>query len=257
VRGVPHLKDLNEKFRLRGFEIVAVSDEPVNTIDNFVKQHSIEYGIVRATGVLQLYGGRGYPSAWALDAEGKVIWKGHPNSVNDAMVEEWIKDLAPLKVDRELDRALRNAVRAFDSGDYGRALSDARQAAERSDDEKVKADAAYLESLVQKHIDLNKAKYEKSKEGGDLIALSKALQEALAKFKGSEHGDKADEELKELNRSKEFKDTVKAHEELEKIKPQLDDMRPANAKRALERIASRYPDTAAGKEAAELARRYE
>jgi hypothetical protein len=34
-------------------------------------------------------------------------------------------------------------------------------------------------------------------------------------------------------------------------------MKPSSAKKALEKLAKKYPETAAGKEAAELAKRYE
>ena len=36
----------------------------------------------------------------------------------------------------------------------------------------------------------------------------------------------------------------------------LEDMRPSSARKKLEKIAEKYPDTPAGKEAAELAKRY-
>jgi hypothetical protein len=256
VRGVPHLKELNEKFRSRGFEIVAVSDEDEHKIDSFVKEHSIEYGTIRAQGVLDLYGGRGYPSAWALDTEGKVVWSGHPANVTGDMVEKWVENVAPTKVNKELNRALKGAVKAFDSGELGKALTEAKELGDKTDDLAAKADADYLESLVQKHIDLNTAKRSKAKESGDLVALGVALEEAATKFKGHEIGEKADTELKELKKSKEFKDTLDAHKELEKIKPYLKDYRPSTARTKLEKIADKYPETPAGKEAAELAKQF-
>ncbi len=247
---------MNEKFRARGFEIVAVSDEDASKLESFIKQQGIEYGIIQADGVLQQYGGRGYPSAWALDPEGKVIWKGHPSSVSAEMVEGWVANIAPTKLDRELDRALRGAVKAFDAGEYGKALTEAQEEAAKSEDATIKADAAHLESLIKKHIEANESKRAKAKESGDLVALGTALEEAAAKFKGHEIGDTASTELKELKKSKEYKDTLAAHNELEKLRPMLDDLRPSTAKKRLEVIAKKYPGTPAGKEAAELAGKY-
>jgi hypothetical protein len=206
--------------------------------------------------VLKLYGGRGYPSAWALDGDGKVIWSGHPAGVTNEMVEKWVENIAPTKVNREVDRSLSKAAKTFDAGEYGQALQEAKDAAAKTEDEAVKADAAYIESLVQKHLDANAAKQAKAKEEGDLVALGKALEEAAAKFKGSEPGNTADAAWKELKKSKEYKDTIAAHNELEAARPLLDDMKPSSARKKLERIAKKYPETKAGKEASELAKRY-
>jgi hypothetical protein len=234
-----------------------VSDEGAGKIEPYIKQHDIKYGVVYAQNVLTTYGGRGYPSAWAVGPDGKVIWGGHPASVTEEMVEGWVKDLAPTKVDKELAKELKGAVKAFDSGEYGKALTEANKAAETAEDELVKTDAKYLTDLVQKHIDLYTAKMTKARESGDLVKLGKALGEASAKFKDSEQGEKWAGELKELEKSDEYKETVKASDELEKLRPKLEDMKPSSAKKALEKIAKKYPETTAGKEAAELAKRYE
>lgn len=257
MNGVPHLQELSDKFRDRGFEIVAVSSEAAATIQTkFVEGKSATFGVVKAN-ISAVYETRGIPHCWVLDAEGKCIFKGHPNGVKNEMVEEWVSDLAPTKVGREVARELKNAAKAFDGGDLGKAQSEARKAAEGSEDEAVKSDAAYIEGLVQKNADVHKAKVEKARSGGDAVALGKALAEASERLKGTEQGNAWKQEHTELTKSSEFKDSVKASDDLEKLKPKLEDMKKDRAKKSLEAIAKKYPETKAGKEAAELAKSYE
>jgi hypothetical protein len=257
MRGVPHLQELHDAYNDNGFEIVAVSNEDVGKIQSgLIDAHKVTYGVVRAD-IGSIYESRGIPHSWVLDADGKCIYKGHPSGVTKEKVAEWVKDLAPAKVDKELHKDLKKAVSAFDKGEIGKALVDADSVADGTEDEEVKQDAEYLKSLVQKHIDLYTAKMTKAREGGDLIALGETLEKASEAFKGSDHGDKWSGELKELKKTSEYKNTVKARDELEKLRPKLEDMRTSSARKALEKIADKYPDTPAGKEAAELAKRYQ
>ena len=237
---------------------MAVSDEAVAKIEGFIKQHEASYGVVNAKGVLQLYGGRGYPSAWVVDAEGKVIWSGHPSKVTDAEVDEWLKSLLPTKVDRELASELKGAVKAFDGAEYGKALTAAREAAKAEGaSEQVKADAAHLESLVQKHINAANTKRDAAKAAGDLVKAAGVLEKAAEQFKGSDYGTECATARAELVKSKEYKDCVEAAEQLAKLKPKLEDMKSASAHKALKKIADKYPATPAGKEAAELLKSYQ
>ena len=257
MKGVPHLQELNDKFRERGFEIVAVSKEDANLIQTkLIDAKKVTYGVVKAD-IGSIYETRGIPHCWVLDAEGKCIFKGHPSSVTAESVEEWVKNLAPTKVDREVAKEVKGAAESFNKGEYGKAQVEAVKVGAEATDELVKADAKYVEELVQKHVDIYTKKMEAARTAGDLVKLGKVMEEAAAKFKGSEQGDKWATEAKELVKSKEYKDTLKAQEDLDELKPKLEDMKGSSAKKALEKIAKKYPDTPAGKEAAELAKRYE
>lgn len=257
MTGVPHLQELTDKFRDKGFEIVAVSSEDAALIQSkMIDGKKPTFGVVKAD-ISKLYETRGIPHSWVLDAEGKCIYKGHPSGVTAEKVTEWVANLAPTKVDKELAKELSGAVKAFDKGEYGKAYNECKETAEAATDELVKADADYLMGLLNKHIKLTENKLERAKAAGDLPSQAAALDEGAAKFKGSEKGDTWGNEAKELKKSKEYKDCVAAQEALDKLKPKLEDMKPANARKDLEKIAKKYPETPAGKEAAELAKRYE
>lgn len=257
MRGVPHLKELFTKYNSRGFELVAVSAETEDKIAGFVAgDKKPNYTVVRYSKIGEEYSIKGWPSAWVLDAEGKVLWADHfIDKVTDEQWEKWLANLAPTKVDKELAKELNGAVKAFDKGEVGKAMAEGKKVAEVATDEAVKADCAYLEELCKKHVTLHENRIKGA--GEDKVARVKALEEAAAKLKGSEVGTNWDTEAKELKKSKEYKDCASSSEELAKLKPQLKDMKEATAKKKLEGIAKKYPDTPAGKEAAELAKSYE
>jgi hypothetical protein len=257
MTGVPHLQELSDKYRNRGFELVAVSPEAEATIQTkLIDAKKVTYGVVKAN-IGAVYESRGIPHCWVLDPEGKCIFKGHPNSVTVEMVGEWVKDFGPIKLEREVAKDLQDVAETFNKGEYGKALVAAQKAGAASEDEQVKADAKFIEEQAQEHVDGYTRRMEAARTAGDLVKLSKLMEEAAARFKGSEQGDKWDGEAKELVKSKEYKDTLKAQEALDELKPKLEDMKGSKARKDLEKIAKKYPDTKAGKEAAELAKRYE
>jgi hypothetical protein len=259
MRGVPHLKELFTKYHDRGFELVAVSNETEAKIDGFVTgTNKPNYTVVRYSKIAEEYGVKGWPSAWVVDSEGKVLWADHfIDKVTDEQWETWLKDVAPAKVGREVAKELKGSVTAFNKGEYGKSLAELEKVASETQDEAVKADAEYVKGLLQRRIDGFTTKIAKADETGDLALKGQVLAKAAAQFEGSTQGETWATELKELEKSDAYKDTVKASEALEKLRPTLEDMKPSSAKKALEKIAKKYPETKAGKEAAELAKRYE
>lgn len=253
MAGVPHLKELNAKYKDRGLKLLAVSNEAENTIDGFVKgPKKPDYTVVRYQQIAELYKVSGWPSAWVLDAEGKVLWADHfVDKISADQWDKWLANLAPTKVGKELNKALNGAVKSFDKGDIGKAMAEAKKVAEGATDEAVKADCDYLTSLCNKHVALFENKMKSA--GADLVAKLKLMEEGAAKLKGSEIGTKWEAEAKELKKS----DGYAAFEALAKLKPKLPDMRTSSARKQLEAIAKKYPETDAGKEAAELAKEYQ
>lgn len=258
MEGVPHLNELNARFREQGFEIVAASDEEEGAIAGFVKSRKLAYGVVKASkaAVYGAYGANGYPSAWVLDTEGKVIWSGHPATLKDTQVEKWIKDLAPGKITRKLAEPLKDAVAAYNAGDFGKAANEVAKHA-NSDDATVKADAAQIQAALDKRRALGEARIKKAREAGDLVKLAEMLGAEAKAFDGSDFGKQCAEESAKVKADKNYENCAKAKAALDKLKPKINDMLESKAKKALERIARDFPDTPAGKEAAELAKDFE
>ena len=85
-RSIPHLTEVAAKFRDRGVQIVGVSDEEAGVVKPFVEQQgdTMDYVVAIDTkgGVgkayMGAYGQDGIPTAFIVDAGGKVVWYGHP-----------------------------------------------------------------------------------------------------------------------------------------------------------------------------------
>lgn len=87
---MPHLNDLNSRFAPRGLKIVAVSNETGDEIAAFIRQERVTYPVARAARAFADYGVRGIPHAFIVGRDGKVLWRGHPGSISDGMVEAWL-----------------------------------------------------------------------------------------------------------------------------------------------------------------------
>lgn len=94
IEEVPKLEATYEKYNGKGLNVVALtkvtrtsSDEKVN---EFIKEHKLTFPVGKEAGDMSTrFGVQGIPAA-AVVKDGKVVWRGHPARVTDAMIEGWI-----------------------------------------------------------------------------------------------------------------------------------------------------------------------
>ena len=97
LTSIPHLTELQEKFKDRGVNIIGVSDEELATVESFVKKMgdkmaytvAIDAGAT-SKGYMGKYGVGGIPHAFVVK-DGKVVWHGHPMDPMDKL-DDAIKD---------------------------------------------------------------------------------------------------------------------------------------------------------------------
>ena len=255
MSGVPHLQELHDKFSEKGFKICAVSSEKADLIQKkFIDGKKVTYGVVKAD-IGADYASRGITACWVLDAEGKCLFKGHPSGVTSEKVKKWIENIVPLKITEDLGKSLKNAVKSYNSGEYGKAQKQATDVKASGDETTKNADV--ILDLITRRIELGEKKVETLKAAGDLVKAGTLLEELADSFKGSEKGEEFEKSAKELIKSKEYKDAVKASGMLEKLRTKLPYMTEKKAQKDLEKIIKKYPETKAGKEAAEMIKDYE
>lgn len=250
MAGVPHLIELNNTYRERGFEILAVSKEDSALIESkLIKAKSPTYGVVKAD-IGSLYQTNGIPHGWVLDPEGKCIWEGHPANLNEKQIEDWIKDLAPGKITREVVKQLKPSVEAYNKGQFGKAYNAVADFL-AAEDEKVKADAEYVNGVIEKRKAAGENKAKKFRDGGDLVKLVAVLDEESKAWEGCDYGKSCAEESKTVKASKEYKLCQKAAEAWAKLEPKLKDLTDEKAAKALEKFMKDYPNTPQAKLAEE------
>jgi thiol-disulfide isomerase/thioredoxin len=83
---IPHLTELQKKFKDRDVVFIGVSDEEVATVKKFVEKmgDKMDYTVAVDTdrktskGYMTAYGQGGIPTAFIVDKQGRIAWLGHP-----------------------------------------------------------------------------------------------------------------------------------------------------------------------------------
>jgi len=86
---IPHLTALQKTY-VNKISIVALTAEPVDVLNQFMKEHGDElsYTVGHISKDLMsqfLEGAPGVPYCYIIDKKGNVVWKGHPSSVEDVL----------------------------------------------------------------------------------------------------------------------------------------------------------------------------
>jgi thiol-disulfide isomerase/thioredoxin len=93
-REVPKLQATYDKFRDSGLDVVALTkitkSSTEEKVTGFIETNSLNFPIAKERGdVSRYFNVSGIPAA-AVVKDGQVIWRGHPGSLNDAMIEKWL-----------------------------------------------------------------------------------------------------------------------------------------------------------------------
>jgi thiol-disulfide isomerase/thioredoxin len=94
---IPHLTELQEKFKDRGVNIIGVSNEDLATVEPFVKKmgEKMAYTVAidagdTSKGYMGKYGVGGIPHAFVVK-DGAVVWHGHPMAELEAAIADALK----------------------------------------------------------------------------------------------------------------------------------------------------------------------
>ena len=92
-KSIPHLNDLNKKFKDKGLVVIGISSEDKNTVENFRKGTPMEYNVALDKGgkLSQQFGINGIPHAFVVGKDGKIVWEGHPMGLNESVLENALK----------------------------------------------------------------------------------------------------------------------------------------------------------------------
>ncbi len=89
---IPMLNELQQKYRSRGFVILAISSESASVIEEFLFEHPVIYtNLVGTEDLEQEYGAVGLPTGFLIDGEGRVAevyFGAKPRRVLKQKIEE-------------------------------------------------------------------------------------------------------------------------------------------------------------------------
>ncbi|MBM3977131.1 MAG: hypothetical protein FJ299_09090 [Planctomycetes bacterium] len=214
------MNKLQEEYGPKGLSILAITGtrESKPKTEAWVKRFKAQYPYAYEKGMLSKhFGVRGIPAAALVNAEGNVVWSGHPAELTGKIIEPALKG------------ALKKPI--FDFANFQEALADA------------KSDEA-LSARIRAHIDGRVALLQAALDKGDLLTVRdqgarlhkqlgkleqaakvKELQESVAKVENAEQILAAQEYLQKLDISKlqKKKEGEKALDELKRIAKELPD----------------------------------
>jgi thiol-disulfide isomerase/thioredoxin len=124
LTSIPHLTELQKKFKDKGVVVIGVSGEEKNVVERFVKKigDKMDYVVAidddRATNAayMKAFGQSGIPHAFVVDKQGRIAWHGHPMSGLDKVVEQLVAgdfDPEKLAAERAAQKALYEKTRGY------------------------------------------------------------------------------------------------------------------------------------------------
>lgn len=93
---IPHLTEVQKKFKDKNVTIVGISDEDTKTVKGFVEKmgDKMDYAIAvdadgsAGEGFMRAFGQNGIPTAFIVDRQGRIVWFGHPLAGMDSVLEK-------------------------------------------------------------------------------------------------------------------------------------------------------------------------
>ncbi len=92
VAAIPHLNRLTEQYKDKDVVVIAISDEPRETVANFLEQRPMR-GIVAMNperNMFRDYGIRGIPHTVVVDAYGRIADITHPSALTDRQMARYL-----------------------------------------------------------------------------------------------------------------------------------------------------------------------
>lgn len=95
LKSIPHLTDVQKRFKDKDVTIIGISNEPVDKVTSFVEKmgDEMDYTVAVETdnkignAYMRAFGQSGIPTAFIVDGNGQVAWVGHPMGELETVLE--------------------------------------------------------------------------------------------------------------------------------------------------------------------------
>jgi len=95
-KSIPHLTEIQRKYKDKNLVVVGISREKPGVVEPFVNEKGgeMDYNVAIdstgdvSKGYMTAFGRSGIPSAFVVDAQGKLAWVGHPMGGMDEVLAE-------------------------------------------------------------------------------------------------------------------------------------------------------------------------
>jgi len=160
--------------------VLGVSNEPKKLVTETVQKTERKYAIaiVKGEKTDAFYGVKGYPSAYLVDARGRVVWAGHPGGLEEKTISD---ALAKAAVVGQLPDAYKDINKQLQKLELGKAWDAAGKAlASKSGDKDLERVRSEIEGALKKRMDQAKAAAA-AQDFGEAVDL---YEEVMTDFEG-------------------------------------------------------------------------
>ena len=209
------MNELDGEYKDKGLSIIGVTSEGASDTEKWItdKGAKYAYGYDKSGKLSSYFGVSGIPHAVLFDASGKVVWDGHPASLDAATIDKALKG-ALLKLPWEWDAALQPAAQLLAKRQFAKAITEAK---------KVGAAGDPLVAAIQGVVTSRVAAIQAAKTAGDFLAASEDGAELLKDLTGLPEAADMTTLLKDLTADKTAQAVIAAQKQVrdmlaEKIK---------------------------------------
>ncbi len=192
-----------------------MTDESKGETEDWIEEKGAKYAYAYDKGgkLSRICGVSGIPDSVLVDARGVVVYKGHPASLTEEMVEKACQGALATPL-FELPRAFAKVRTAITKGDLGAALKAAESLAEGSSPPEG---AAQVLASVQSMIRGSITSADTLLAAGDVLEAHREYTRLAKALKGLPEEEKAKEGLARIAKDPQAKESMKLLAELEKL----------------------------------------
>ncbi|MCX7702986.1 MAG: redoxin domain-containing protein [Planctomycetota bacterium] len=265
MQTMPHLQRLWSENKEKGLVVIALTAEEREKVEPFIKQSNYTFPVAlddsRKTN--QLYGIKGIPTVYVINAVGKVVWQGHSGDKNlDAVVKQVVseaEEFAPdklsalpfeLKLEKELSKKLSTAQKHLEKKEFAKALKEAEKFA-KSDKaaEEEKKDGAFLVNRIELHGEKLLKKAELLIEKKAYVEAEELLNAIEKAYAGTDVAKRASESERKMKSDKVISKELSAAKLLKGALDKIQSGKKDEGIETLKKVIADYADTEAAKEA--------
>jgi len=251
---------VDAEFGKQGLRVLALSDEELAKVDPYVDQLDLPFLVAAGSTSKKTYGVEGIPHSVLIDAQGVLVWEGHPGALSKAEIKKALKgakrpkvDHFSVRIDGEVDKRVQKARDLAADGELASAMKDLDSIlADGKADEGQKKSATALKDAIDAHAKLLADQAEQLLKAREVQRAITVLEDLSKEFASSEVGAEAKKRLAEIDSDEKLKAELEASKAFDRLKDQIRPLKKDKAKPKIEDFIKKYQGTRAGDRAANL-----
>jgi len=238
---MPHLVKVQDQYRAQGLIIIAshLQEEPKDKVCGLCRSKKVNY-TVQSFGRVSGDSSTGIPHAFLFDTNGKCVKEGHPEELVKLIDDLLKKEPHWLCGGKKLESPAKAIPEALKAGNktLGWALGELEALLKKNNDAKAQEEATFLKDQINAEAErqLGEAK---ALEDTNAFKAEQRYQELSKVWKKTDHGQKADDRLKDLKKDKAFQDEIAVGKMVAQVEELTGQMIPVNDKYNIEYAPNR------------------